>query len=119
VRRKLRLVEVILWVPGVAIAIGLTTLLVHDLKNPRDACERHIPPFEGIAVEEASRSAVPPLVRCRLVDRDPLQAGEIHRAGAWGPVGLGALALFDLGVLLVIPRYWLTSRRRTEVRPAP
>ena len=92
--------------------------LVSDVRNPENACERQIPPFEGLAVESAEAHWPPPLVRCVLIDSDPSQAGETHLANLWdssGLLGLGAVSATGLTTVILSGRRW--RKQHVATRP--
>lgn len=71
---------ILLW--GTAFALSVT--LISDLTRAEHACDRTIPWFEGIVVEDAALSSTPPLIRCSLVDTDEVQYGDQYRDSLWG-----------------------------------
>lgn len=88
------------------------------LRDPRAACESHLPWFEGFVVVDARASWRPPLLRCVAEDRDPPQLGERYAFTAWGTrsvMGLGALTVMTA----VLTTWRLTSARgvRRAARP--
>lgn len=99
---------------GLAALIGSLSsfFLTRAVTFPHSACERAAPFFEGFVVEEATRSLVPPLVRCVWLDTDSPQQGEIHHESLWESGELGAVAALDTVAALAIAR--LRRRRRVD-----
>ena len=92
-----------------------TALLVVDLRDADGACARQVPEFEGVFVEDAQLRWPPPVVRCRLVDRDPEAEGAVSEDTAWGWTDLLVVAGLDMSGTAMLAVGVVRWRRR---RPA-
>lgn len=84
-----------------AAAIG-TARLVSDVRDPTGACQRDVPLFEGLAVDEAGRSWPPPLIRCEVVDRDLGQESFRQSVTAVTSKDLAVVVVLDAIVLALV-----------------
>lgn len=71
------------WMLVLAASAIAGLMLITDLANAKGGCRRTEPWFEGIVVESAETNAIPPFIRCHLVDLDASQYGDRYSAVLW------------------------------------